>query len=63
MDETYADGIDLFVSQFALYVVPRPEKAVEELFGSFFGLVQNSPAIELVSSKCDILDTILSTKQ
>lgn len=59
----HADGIDLFVSQFALYLVPHPEKAVEELFGPFFGLVQNSPAIELISSKCDILDTILSTKQ
>lgn len=63
LDEMYVGRMDLFVSQLALFSVPHSGKAVEELYGPFFGLAQNSTVIELVSSKCDILDTVLFTKQ
>ena len=59
----YVNWNDLYVSQLALASVSHSGKAVEELFGLFFGLAENSFATELVQSKCDSLVTVLFTKQ
>lgn len=63
LDEMYVGRMDLFVLQFVLFLVFYLGKVVEELYGLFFGLVQNLIVIELVFSKCDILDIVLFIKQ